>query len=267
VIELGPEVPDHWEGRRVFSFQPHVSHFAAAPEALIPLPDALEDEDAVFLPNVETAVNLCMDGRPMIGEDVVVFGQGVVGLLTTALLADHPVGRLYTVEPLPTRRTRSATLGADRTFSPEELSALAERLEVRHPDAQEARDGRYEGADLIYELSGRPQVVNQALSVAGYAARVVLGSWYGERAAPIDLGGRFHRSHLEVRSSQVSRVPPRLRGRWTKSRRMDAALRLLPDLCPSTLITEKAPLDQAASVYRRLDAGDEDLLQPIFHYD
>jgi threonine dehydrogenase-like Zn-dependent dehydrogenase len=251
----------------VFSFQPHVSHFTATPDALVPLPDDVDDADAVLLPNVETAVNLCMDGRPMMGEDVVVFGQGVVGLLTTRLLADHPVGTLYTVEPRPGRRDRSTDFGADRSFAPDALSAMADRLDLRHADAREADDDQYEGADLVYELSGHPDVVNQALSVAGYAARIVLGSWYGRRKAPIDLGGRFHRSHVEILSSQVSRIHPRHRGRWTKGRRMTTVLRLLPELRPRTLITDTVPLDEAASVYRRFDEGDDDLLQPVFRYD
>jgi 2-desacetyl-2-hydroxyethyl bacteriochlorophyllide A dehydrogenase len=267
VTAIGAEVPACWEGERVFSFQPHVSHFTATPDALVPLPDDVDDADAVLLPNVETAVNLCMDGRPMMGEDVVVFGQGVVGLLTTRLLADHPVGTLYTVEPRPGRRDRSTDFGADRSFAPDALSAMADRLDLRHADAREADDDQYEGADLVYELSGQPDVVNQALSVAGYAARIVLGSWYGRRKAPIDLGGRFHRSHVEILSSQVSRIHPRHRGRWTKGRRMTTVLRLLPELRPRTLITDTVPLDEAASVYRRFDEEDDDLLQPVFRYD
>jgi threonine dehydrogenase-like Zn-dependent dehydrogenase len=60
----------------VFAFHPHASHFTAAPESLLPLPDDISIDDAVFLANMETAVNLLMDGRPLVGERVAVSGFG-----------------------------------------------------------------------------------------------------------------------------------------------------------------------------------------------
>ena len=87
VIETGPAVPNGWLDRMVFCFHPHESHYVAQPDQLIPVPEDIDPEDALFLPNMESAVNFLMDGRPVIGEAVVVFGQGVVGLLTTAQLA------------------------------------------------------------------------------------------------------------------------------------------------------------------------------------
>lgn len=265
VTRVGESVSTDWSGRRVFAFQPHTSQFTAAPEALIPLPEAVSFADGVLIPNVETAVNFAMDGAPILGERIVIFGQGVVGLLTTALISRHPVAKLYTVEPDPTRRSRSEALGADRSFAPGETPELADALHVQHRDATEVEGDTYEGADLIFELSGKPDVVNQALSIAGYDARIVLGSWYGTREAPIDLGGRFHRSRVDLVSSQVSSIAPTHRGRWSKGRRMLVVLRLLPTLAPSSLIAEEFSLEEADEVFRRLDQGD--LLQPVFRYD
>ena len=63
VLELGPGVDPAWKGRLVFAFQPHVSHFIAAPDELLGLPAGLNPEAALFFPNLETAVNLAV-GRP-----------------------------------------------------------------------------------------------------------------------------------------------------------------------------------------------------------
>ena len=60
---------------------------------------------------MESAVNFLMDGRPIIGEAVVVFGQGVVGLLTTAQLATLPLSCLITLDKWPLRRKKSQDLG------------------------------------------------------------------------------------------------------------------------------------------------------------
>lgn len=264
VLSCGEDVSADWEGQRVFSFQPHTSHFTASPDALIPIPDAADATDAALLPNVETAVTLVMDGRPMVGERVAVFGQGVVGLLTTALLARHPVDALVTVDPVASRRDRSVDFGATASFAPDD-PALSDALQVTAADAVDAQQDDYEGADLTFECTGQPHVLNDALAVTGFDGRVVVGSWYGSKRAPIDLGGRFHRSRIRIHSSQVSTVAADLRGRWTKDRRMKTVLDHLTILKPSRLVDGRFSLDDAPDVYRRLDEGD--LLQPVFDYD
>ncbi len=98
VIDIGAQVDRAWRDRLVFSFQPHASHFVAGLDEVIPVPEAISAEHAALLPNMETAVNFLMDGAPIIGERVVVLGQGVVGLLTTALLARMPLAQLITFD-------------------------------------------------------------------------------------------------------------------------------------------------------------------------
>ena len=93
VIAVGAQVAPEWQDRLVFSFHPHESHFLASLAELMPVPPPVSPEEAAFLPNMETAVNFLMDGQPLIGEQVVIFGQGVVGLLTTALLARLPLAQ------------------------------------------------------------------------------------------------------------------------------------------------------------------------------
>ena len=142
VIQLGSGVDRGWLGRLVFAFQPHQSHFVTPLAELQPLPADLNPETAVLLPNMETAVSLLMDGQPLISERVVVFGQGVVGLLTTALLADYPLASLTAVEPAEKRQDFARRVGATAVVNPTAPDSL-ERL-------QTALDGP---ADLVYELS------------------------------------------------------------------------------------------------------------------
>ena len=261
VDAVGKNVTDDWEGQTVFSFQPHVSHFVASPPSLVRLPSSVELMDAVMIPSLETAVNLVMDGRPMIGEIVVVFGQGIVGLLTTRLLAQHPLGALYTVEPSAPRRKQSASMGAEAVGTVSELE-LTERSDAGPSPA----DGSPEGADLLYELTGRPSVLNDVIPRTGFSGRIVIGSWYGTKTAPITLGAKFHRSRTQIISSQVSTIAPPLQGRWTKDRRMSVVLDLLSEVEPGQLISHRFPVEDAPSAYDRL-GDDASMLQPIFVYD
>jgi 2-desacetyl-2-hydroxyethyl bacteriochlorophyllide A dehydrogenase len=244
VTELGSRVPTAWLGRGVFSFQPHQSHFLATLSELHPVPEDLTPEDALFLPNMETAVNLVHDGRPALGEVVVVLGQGVVGLLAVSLLSAFPLGRLITLDRYPGRREVSVRLGAEQSLDPADADTPARLRELLEPSA---------GADLVFELSGNPAALGTAITCCGFSSRVVVGSWYGEKRASLDLGGAFHRDRIRLISSQVSTIAPELSGRWSKVRRMDAAWGRLRDLQPASWVTRRFPLEQAAEAYRLLD--------------
>ncbi len=254
VIALGGGVADEWQGRLVFAFHPHESHFCAPISSLLPVPPGMETERAALLPNAETAVNLAMDGAPLVGERVVVFGLGIVGLLTTALLAQFPLAALYAVDPLTSRRAVASTLGATETFDPAQMQSLCAALMES------------QGADLIFELSGQPAALDQAVQVAGYGARIVVGSWYGNKRASLDLGEHFHRNRLQIISSQVSSIAPHLTGRWTKARRMRSAWRFLATLPIEQLITQRFPIERAADAYRLVDRQPEQTVQVIFEY-
>ncbi len=260
VVDLGPGVATDWFGRLVFAFQPHQRCFVAPVTALHPLPDDVPPERAVLLPNMETAVNLLMDGAPLIGERVVVLGQGVVGLLTTALLARFPLAALVTFDRYPLRRQMGLDLGATLSLDP--LAADAIETARAHLGAQ----GFYDGADLTYEVSGNPQALDLALHLTGFAGRVILGSWYGTKRATLDLGGRFHRSRIRLISSQVSTLAPEHTARWDKARRLDVAWQMLRDLPPIAWITHRIPFDQAEQAYRLVDEHPEEALQVVLTY-
>ena len=261
VTALGPNVDPDWLGRLVFAFNPHESHFVAIAEDLIPVPASLSAEEAAFLPNMETAVNFMMDGRPLIGEAVAVFGQGVVGLLTTALLARVPLGLLVTFDGLPLRREKSKALGADSVLDPsrQDISGQVQRLLDER--------GCGSGTDLTYELSGSPAALDQAITITGFNGRIVVGSWYGSKRANIDLGGQFHRSRIRIMSSQVSTLAPDLTGRWTKSRRLGLALRMLSEVQPASLVTHRYHISRAEEAYQLLDQHQQEAIQVMLTYE
>jgi 2-desacetyl-2-hydroxyethyl bacteriochlorophyllide A dehydrogenase len=258
VIEIGPDVPPHWQGQRVFAFHPHESHFITTPAAVLPLPANLSPQDAVFLPNMETAVNLVLDGAPRLGERVLVFGQGIIGLFTTALLAQFPLGHLVTVDQHALRREISLGLGAHISLEPAELP-LVETLFRQEPS--------YQGADLIFELSGNPLALDQAVSQAGFDGRIIVGSWYGAKSVSLDLGSRFHRQRIRLISSQVSTIAPELTGRWTKARRMQVAWHMLQKIRPARFITHQFHLTEAPRAYQLLDQTPEQTIQTILTYN
>lgn len=321
VREVGPQVDPRWSDQLVFAFQPHASHFIARPEMLLPVPAPLSAESACFLPNMETAINLLQDGAPILGERVIVFGQGVVGLLTTALLAEFPLECLVTADCYELRRrtsqaemqrsgipccasldplaadfrnqvmtllARGASAPApgvsDIGLHPESPSPLSPTqtswpmgsatspssafasFPAHTPSSSSETDYTKDLFDLAYELSGNPAALNDALALTRFSGRVVIGSWYGEKRAPLDLGGTFHRSRIQIMASQVSTITPALSARWDKTRRFTLAWQALQRIRPERWITHRFPLDQAAAAYRLLDEHPQEALQVIFTY-
>jgi NADPH:quinone reductase-like Zn-dependent oxidoreductase len=118
VISTGTKVHKSWRGKTVFALHPHESFFTTSPHNVVELSSEISPEDAVFLSNMETAINLVMDGRPLIRENIVIFGQGIVGLLTTSLLSQFPLGRLVTLDRYPRRRKASIMQGAHVSLDP-----------------------------------------------------------------------------------------------------------------------------------------------------
>lgn len=260
VTATGAEVVPAWQGRLVFAFHPHESHFLSSPDELIPVPPDLSPEEAAFLPNMETAVNFLQDGQPMIGEQVLVFGQGVVGLLTTSLLARLPLAGLVTLDCAALRREKSLALGAQSSLDPEAPDVLAQLNSLLAVESADA------GADLTYELSGNPAALDLAIASTGFNGRVVIGSWYGQKRAALDLGGRFHRSRLRLLSSQVSTIAPQWSGRWNKSRRLQTAWQMLRQVSAGLLISHRFPVDRAPQAYDLLDQRPEETVQVILTY-
>jgi threonine dehydrogenase-like Zn-dependent dehydrogenase len=168
---------------------------------------------------------------------------------------------LATLDRIPERRERSLEAGSQMVLDPvneDNRSQLYGAL---------CRETDRPGADLVFELSGNPSALNEAVSLAGYGGRIVVGSWYGEKPATLDLGGRFHRNRISIISSQVSTIDPWLSGRWTKGRRMNEVLRLLPALDLEGLITHRFPFCRAADAFHLLDWEPASALQVLLNCD
>ena len=258
VTALGAGVDDAWHDRPVFSFHPHCSHYLAGPESLLPIPDGLDAMNAVFLPNMETAVNLVQDAEPLLGESVLVLGQGVVGLLVASLLREFPVQRLVTADRFDLRRRSSMELGVDASLDP--------TFDDFRDSALRSLPAPLTGFDLTLELSGNPSALDDAIALTGFGGRITVGSWYGEKRAPIDLGGKFHRSRISISSSQVSTISPKLTARWTKSRRFDIAWDAIQRIQPQKWITHRIKIADAAEAYRLLDQSPEQTIQVVLDY-
>ncbi|MBX3035530.1 MAG: zinc-binding alcohol dehydrogenase [Anaerolineales bacterium] len=257
VREIGSAVNSEWLNRNVFSFQSHTSHFITKTNSLFPIPNSLTPETACFFPNMETAVNLIQDGAPILGERVLVLGQGVVGLLTASLLSEFPLESLVVVDNYELRRKALNKI--------QDTSNKLRVVSISSDDLYKDMFGYAQSKfDLVYELTGSPTALNDAIALTLFDGRIVIGSWYGEKKSEINLGGSFHRSRIKLISSQVSTISPELSGRWDKARRHQVTWEALKRIKPEKWITHRFSLSDASKAYQLLDENPQETIQVLF---
>jgi 2-desacetyl-2-hydroxyethyl bacteriochlorophyllide A dehydrogenase len=239
------------EGARVFAFHPHQDVLVVGEQDVIEL-DGEDPRRATLLPLVETALQVCLDGGPHLGEPVAVLGLGCVGALTGALMA-RAGARVVGSDPLAPRRRAAAALGVD-AVTPDSLPGRLDAL----------TQGR--GVPLLVEASGRPEVLAASLDLLAHEGTALVCSWYGTKPVPLPLGADFHRRRLVIRSTQVSTIPTRLAARWDRRRRRQTARALLSELPLEALATHEFPFERAPDAYAAVAGGEEDLLHAALRY-
>jgi threonine dehydrogenase-like Zn-dependent dehydrogenase len=227
------------DGTRYFALAPHQERFIAPRHLCAPLPDALPTRRAVLGANMETALNVMWDARPMLGERALVIGAGVVGLLCAYLLARMPGVNVTVTDIDPARAGIAQALGA--RFA----------LPAEAPPEQ----------DLLIHASASEAGLCLALDRSGFEARIIEASWFGAARPALPLGEAFHQKRLTIASTQVGSVSPSMRGRRSHAQRMALGLELLCDPCLDALLGPFVAFDDLPARYAVL--LDEPALCPV----
>ena len=203
-IEFGPE---QLIGRPAFVLHPHQTLFNVPLRSVFPLPDNLPVKRAVLAANMETALNAVWDGTPGPADHVAVVGAGVVGILVAFLCSSLAGAEVTIIDVDPARAEIARNLG----------------ISFASPDAPPV------DCDLVFHASATATGLSTALASAGLESTIIELSWYGNRSVETSLGAAFHSQRLHLISSQVGEVARSHRARWTRERRLQAALKLLLD--------------------------------------
>lgn len=217
VVGGSPEL----EGTTVFVLYPHQTRYVVPATAVHVVPDDVPAARAVLAANMETALNGVWDAGVAAGDRITVVGAGTIGCLVAWLCSRVPGCEVELVDVAEAR------------------AATARALGVTFKRADQASRDR----DIVVHASGSSEGLDTALGVAGFEARVVELSWYGDRPVHASLGKAFHARRLTLMSSQVGHLPAHRRARWTNARRLAKALALLADPALDTMITGESAFD------------------------
>ncbi|QHY93805.1 NADP-dependent isopropanol dehydrogenase [Streptomyces sp. S4.7] len=221
------------------------------------LPEGLEPIAGAFARVGAIAYNAVLAADIHVGEDVAVFGQGVIGLLTTRLARLNGAD-VTAVDALDGRLATARAYGANRTLNALD-DAVAESI-------REATDGR--GADAAIEISGAYRALHEALRSVTVSGRVVASGFYQGDGDGLRLGDEFHHNRVQLISSQIGGVPPQLSGRWTVERLQRTFLALVADgrVDVASLVSHVVPAAEAADAYALLDESPVDALQIVLEF-
>jgi NADPH:quinone reductase-like Zn-dependent oxidoreductase len=240
-VEAGPA---ELEGHIVFSLHPHQDVFTLPAAAVCPVPEDVPPARAVLAANMETALNAVWDGAPGPADRIALVGGGLLGLLVAHLCAWIPGTEVTVVDIAASREELAHALGAD-FVGPDQAPG---------------------DCDLVFHASASAAGLSTALRVAGEEATIVELSWYGKGDIAAPLGEAFHSRRLRLVSSQVGKVAPSHRPRWTHGRRLAAAVALLGDPVLDMLI---APAIAFADLPDKLPAvfsADSDAVCQLIRY-
>lgn len=221
------------------------------------LPRGLDPIAAAFVRVGSIALNGVLSADLGVGSTVVIFGQGVIGLLATRLAVLNGA-TVIAVDGIASRLERAAAWGASHTLAPSDDLAYTIR---------ELTAGA--GADVAIELSGSYHALHEATRVVGADGVVVASGFYQGQATPLRLGEEFHHNRVQILASQIGSVPQRLRARWDIDRLQRTVVDALADgrLDAASLVSHRFQLRDAATAYRLLDTEAATALQIVLEFE
>jgi NADPH:quinone reductase-like Zn-dependent oxidoreductase len=164
------------------------------------LPDGLTWDDGVDIAQMgPICVNAVAYGEgEHAGRPAVVFGAGVVGLLTAQMVRATGADPVHVVDRLPARLEIAASLGLETvdTASTEDVAATLKR-----------RHGA-DGIPVAWECTGSTRALHQAIRVVQRRGAVVAVGFYQGEASGLVLGDEFHHNGIRIVCGQIGNVHP-----------------------------------------------------------
>jgi NADPH:quinone reductase-like Zn-dependent oxidoreductase len=240
-VQVGPAT---LRGQRVFCLYPHQDSYVVPADAVVRVPENVPDERAALAANMETALNAMWDAGPRLGDRIAIVGSGVVGCFIASLASKIPGTRVELIDIDPRRQRIAAALGCG--FAAPE-AALGD-------------------CDIVFHTSASDAGLATALRLAGFEAKLIELSWYGDKRVTAPLGEAFHQRRLQLFAPPGGAGAPARRARRSHRERLALALSLLADPVYDRLITGHCTLDDLPQRMAQLAAAPDGALAEIVRY-
>jgi threonine dehydrogenase-like Zn-dependent dehydrogenase len=209
VIEAGAQARKFPVGAHVYCYGPVCELVTKDEDEVELLLAPMSALDALCLDPALFAFAAVRDSGARLGDDVVVFGLGAIGLFVVQMLRLCGCAHIIAVDPIAKRRKLAQGFGAETVIDP---TVADVGMVVR-----DLLDGR--GADIAIEASGHYGALHGAMRSVRNCARIVTLGYYKGKDTSLELGAEWHHNRLELISSMpVWDNPSREYPLWDKAR-------------------------------------------------
>ncbi len=150
--------PNIWGSRTFAGYQ------LIDPQFLLKLPRDVPQKHLLMAQQLGTVVFGCRRLPSLIGQTVVVVGQGSVGLFHDFMLRRLGAHRIIGIEPVPERLAAGRAMGLDEAVDVSGRRATDAVMDLTNG----------EGADLVIEAVGSVETLNQTLQLARPLGRIAV---------------------------------------------------------------------------------------------
>ena len=253
VIEVGPGVSEFQIGDRVASNGPHAEIVSVPKHLCAKIPEGTSDEAAAFTVLGAIGLQGIRIANPTLGERFVVFGTGLIGLVTIQLLRASGCDVLA-VDVNPDRLQMAERLGAQTCNA-----AAGDPIAA----AQAWTSGAGVDAVIITASAKTDEIVHQAAEMCRKRGRIVLVGVVGlnlrradfyEKELSFQVSCSYGAGRYDDAYEQKGRDYPIGYVRWTEQRNFEAVLGAMASgqLVVDSLITDRIPLADAAEAYDKI---------------
>lgn len=268
ILNLGEEIEGFKVGDRVVSNGPHADIVSVPKNLCAVIPDSVSDDQASFVVPGSIALNGIRLAKPTIGENFVIFGLGLIGLLAVQILMAHGC-RVLGVDFDESKLKLAKKYGAE-VINPKDNENLISK----------ANDfSRNNGVDgvLICASTNDNELVHQAATISRKRGRIILIGTTGlqlsredfyEKELSFQVSCSYGPGRYDVAYEDDGADYPIGFVRWTEQRNFNTVLQLMEDriINVEEMISKKFKFEDAIDAYNAIQKSN-DMLGLIFLYN
>ena len=219
----------------------------SSPSRVIVLPDGADPAMYIMCQPVGTVLYAVRRLGNVLGQTVVVRGQGVIGLSFTRLLAQMGAGRVIAIDHHDYRLEKSKEQGATHVINSTKQSPIAA--------VKELTGGL--GADVVVEAAGQEETINMIKDLLKLYGTVALFGLPEEPKIEFDYVGLMRRQPVIIANVSSSSDDP------TSCIKDTVALVEQGALDVSWLVTHRMPFEEAPKAYEMYESYQEEIIKVV----